>query len=977
MTSNEIRKKFLEFFNSHGHTIVMSSPLVPDNDPTLLFTNAGMVQFKDVFLGQDKRPYLRATSSQRCVRAGGKHNDLENVGYTARHHTFFEMLGNFSFGDYFKLHAIQFAWEFLTVTLRIPQNKLWVTVYAEDNEAADIWLNKVGIDPSRLTRIGTMDNFWQMGDTGPCGPCSEIFYDHGPEVAGGPPGTPDADGDRYIEIWNLVFMQYNRDSAGKLHLLPRPSVDTGMGLERLSAVMQQVHSNYESDLFQNLICAAARVTDTSDLSNNSLKVIADHIRACSFLIVDGVIPDNEGRGYVLRRIIRRAIRHGYKLGKKQPFFYQLVEDLTELMGQAYPELINAKIQVVATLKKEEERFGETLVSGMQRFEAMAGLRARVLSYIRNHFLQDTSKSFEESTAAERNKFDGLFSGDDGVILVSIKRASEISSNPIFVKEFTDFLSAYGQKKNKSVTGCAIIINEIAQAVTEITNFAKPAKLIQGKVNFYYLDESAIAVDGQDAFHLYDTFGFPLDLTQDLCREKGIFVDTIAFDVEMKKQRTRARAANKFTIRDGMEYSGRITEFHGYEDLRYEGKVLAIHKEGVSVNFIEVGDEAIIMLDHTPFYAESGGQVGDHGELLASNGTFTVTDTQKIKTNVFGHKGSLRKGLMATGDKVLAEVNLVARARTERNHSATHLMHKALREVLGAHVQQKGSLVDADKTRFDFVHYQPMSEAEILKVEALVNAEILSNVATEACVMRIKDAQKTGAMMLFGEKYGEEVRVLQIGSSRELCGGTHVKRTGDIGFFKIRDQSGVAAGVRRVEAVTGEGALEYVQQCEMQLLQISETLKAPLQEVTQKITQMVGSVKQLEKELAKLKSKFAGTQSSDLVNQVKEVKGVKLLTACLEGADAKTLRETLDGCKDKLKSCIVVLGTIEAGGVVLIAGVTDDLTVKVKAGELVNFVALQVGGKGGGRPDMAQAGGTQPDNLLAALDSISSWIEQKL
>ena len=862
MKSNEIRQKFLEFFESHGHTIVASSPLVPGNDPTLLFTNAGMVQFKDVFLGQDKRPYVRAVSSQRCVRAGGKHNDLENVGYTARHHTFFEMLGNFSFGDYFKRNAIQFAWEFLTVTLQIPQEKLWVTVYAEDDEAADIWLNEVGIEPKRLIRIATNDNFWQMGETGPCGPCSEIFYDHGAEVTGGPPGTAEAEGDRYIEIWNLVFMQYNRDSSGTLHPLPKPSVDTGMGLERISAVMQKVHSNYESDLFQSLVKAAARVTNTTDLNSNSLKVIADHIRACSFLITDGVIPGNEGRGYVLRRIIRRAIRHGYQLNQKQPFFYLLVGDLAKVMGEAYPELITAQERVVTMLKQEEERFAETLENGMQLLEA--------------------------------------------------------------------------------------------------------ALLHQNRV-----------LDGETVFRLYDTFGFPVDLTADIAREHGIAVDHAGFERAMGSQRERARAASKFSIQDGMDYSGGSTQFHGYESLQHEGQVIAIYKEGNRVDFIEAGDEAVVVLDQTPFYAESGGQVGDCGELLTANGTFNVVDTLKIQAKAFGHKGLIRSGRLVTGDKVLAEVDPVARARVQRNHSVTHLMHKSLREVLGAHVQQKGSLVDADKTRFDFVHNQPMTETEIRKVEVLVNNEILTNTETAANVMTIADAQKTGAMMLFGEKYGEEVRVLDIGTSRELCGGTHVKRTGDIGFFKIIAESGVAAGVRRVEAVTGEGALAHTQQQESQLKRVADAVKTQPQEAAARIAQIQDSVRHLEKELAQMKSKLANSQSGDLTSQIKTVKGIQVLAASLEGVDARALRETLDSLKDKLNSAVIVLAAVVDGRVTLIAGVTPDLTARVKAGELVNMVAQQVGGKGGGRADMAQAGGAQPENLPSALESLLGWVERQL
>ncbi len=885
MNSSEIRQKFLEFFESHGHTIVASSPLVPGNDPTLLFTNAGMVQFKDVFLGQDKRPYVRAVSSQRCVRAGGKHNDLENVGYTARHHTFFEMLGNFSFGDYFKRNAIQFAWEFLTVTLQIPQEKLWVTVYAEDDEAADIWLNEIGIAPERLARIATMDNFWQMGDTGPCGPCSEIFYDHGPAVAGGPPGTAEADGDRYIEIWNLVFMQYNRDSAGTLHPLPKPSVDTGMGLERISAVMQQAHSNYKIDLFQALIKAAARVTNTKDLSSNSLKVIADHIRACSFLITDGVIPGNEGRGYVLRRIIRRAIRHGYQLEQKQPFFHLLVEALAQVMGQAYPELVAAKARVAAVLKQEEERFAETLENGMHILEAAI-----------------------RKTEGDGRGFGGGYGPGVG----------------------TEDGRGYG-----------------------------------------------MVLDGNVIFTLYDTFGFPVDLTADIARERGISVDHAGFEQAMQRQRERARAASKFTMQEGMQYSGSSTQFHGYDSLQHEGQVLAIYQQGSRVDFVEAGDEAVVVLDQTPFYAESGGQVGDRGELLAGNGTFTVADTQKIQANVFGHKGLLCSGRLVVGDKVLAEVDPAARARTERNHSVTHLMHKALREVLGSHVQQKGSLVDADKTRFDFVHNQPLTDAEIRKVEVLVNAEILANAATAARVMTIADAQKTGAMMLFGEKYGDEVRVLDIGSSRELCGGTHVRRTGDIGLFKIVAESGVAAGVRRVEAVTGEGALAYIQQQETQLQQVADAVKAQPQEAAARIAQILDNVKHLEKELSAMKSKFAGSQSDDLVAQAQAVKGAQVLAANLEGADARTLRETLDKLKDKLKSAAIVLAAVADGKVTLIAGVTPDLTAKIKAGELVNMVAQQVGGKGGGRADMAQAGGTEPDNLPAALESVAAWVEQRL
>ncbi|MDP1786474.1 alanine--tRNA ligase [Nitrosomonas sp.] len=863
MKSSEIRQQFLEFFESHGHTIVASSPLVPGNDPTLLFTNAGMVQFKDVFLGQDKRPYVRAVSSQRCVRAGGKHNDLENVGYTARHHTFFEMLGNFSFGDYFKRNAIQFAWEFLTVSLKIPREKLWVTVYAEDDEAADIWLNEISVDPSRVVRIATMDNFWQMGDTGPCGPCSEIFYDHGPDVKGGPPGSADADGDRYIEIWNLVFMQYNRDSAGTLHPLPKPSVDTGMGLERISAVMQQVHSNYEIDLFQSLIKAAARVTHTEDLADNSLKVIADHIRACSFLITDGVIPGSEGRGYVLRRIIRRAIRHGYQLGQKQPFFYQLVEDLSKVMGQAYPELIVAKARVEAVLQQEEERFAETLEHGMQVLEEALSRKIKVL-------------------------------------------------------------------------------------------------------------------DGETAFRLYDTFGFPLDLTADIGRERGITIDHAGFEQAMSRQREQARAANKFTMQEGIEYSGSQTTFYGYEALQHEGQVLAIYKQGGAVDFIEAGDEALVVLDQTPFYAESGGQVGDSGELLAANGTFAVADTQKIQAGVFGHKGLLRSGRLVIKDTVLAKVNPLTRTSIANNHSATHLLHAALRKVLGKHVMQKGSLVDANRARFDFSHNAPLTVDELRETERLVNEQIRHNWVVESATMKYDDAIKRGAMALFGEKYTDVVRVIGMGEfSTELCGGTHVPQAGQIGFFKIVTESGVAAGIRRVEAVTGKAAVEYVQQREAQLLEIAQSLKTNPQEVTQKIAQIIDNVRQTEKELTRLKTKLASSQGDDLAAQAQDIKGIKVLAANLENADAKTLRETLDQLKDKLKTCAIILSTIEDGKITLIAGVSADLTSQIKAGELVNFVAQQVGGKGGGRPDMAQAGGTQPEHLPAALASVMSWVGKKI
>jgi alanyl-tRNA synthetase len=874
MKSADIRSTFLKFFADRGHQIVASSPLVPANDPTLLFTNSGMVQFKDVFLGKDPRPYKRATSSQRSVRAGGKHNDLENVGYTARHHTFFEMLGNFSFGDYFKRDAIRFAWSLLTEVYKLPKERLWTTVYVDDDEAYELWTQDIGVPPERCVRIGDKpggqryqsDNFWQMADTGPCGPCTEIFFDHGPGVEGGPPGSPDADGDRYIEIWNLVFMQYDRDAKGVLAPLPKPCVDTGMGLERIAAVMQHVHSNYDIDLFQDLIRAAARETHTRDLASNSLKVIADHIRACSFLIVDGVIPGNEGRGYVLRRIIRRAIRHGYKLGQKQPFFHRLVADLARVMGDAYPELVRAQERVTQVLRQEEERFAETLENGMRILEG------------------------------------ALLAQDSGSV-----------------------------------------------------------KLL----------------DGDTVFQLYDTYGFPVDLTADIARERGINVDYAGFEAAMERQRERARAASKFTMGTGVEYSGRATEFHGYETLTLEATIVALYKEGARVEALGAGESGVVVLDRTPFYAESGGQVGDRGELAGVAGTFAVEDTQKLQASVFGHRGKVTTGRLRVGDKALAAVDTVARARAAWNHSATHLMHAALREVLGTHVQQKGSLVDAEKTRFDFSHDAPMTPEQIRAVEALVNREIRRNSDVAARIMKYDDAIKAGAMALFGEKYGDEVRVLSMGDfSTELCGGTHVKRTGDIGFFKIVAESGVAAGVRRVEAVTGEGALAYVQAREAQLAEAAAALKSSPAEVTQKIAQIVEGARQLERELARLKSKLASSQGDDLVAQAVDVKGVKVLAASLDGADAKTLRESLDQLKDKLKSAAIVLAAVDGGRVSLVAGVTPDLTAKLKAGELVNHVATQVGGKGGGRADMAQAGGTDPSGLPKALGSVRAWVESR-
>ncbi|MBL8383119.1 MAG: alanine--tRNA ligase [Burkholderiales bacterium] len=872
MNAAEIREKFLQFFESKGHTRVASSPLVPGNDPTLLFTNSGMVQFKDVFLGRDARAYTRATTSQRSVRAGGKHNDLENVGYTARHHTFFEMLGNFSFGDYFKRDAIRYAWELLTGVYGLPKDRLWITVYHEDDEAYGIWADEIGVPKERIVRIGdnkgakyASDNFWQMADTGPCGPCSEIFFDHGPEVAGGPPGSPDADGDRYIEIWNLVFMQFDRQADGSMPRLPKPCVDTGMGLERIAAVLQHVHSNYEIDLFQDLIRAAARETGCDDLALPSLKVIADHIRACAFLIVDGVIPSNDGRGYVLRRIIRRALRHGHKLGQTRPFFHKLVGDLVKVMGAAYPELARGAARVGETLLAEEERFAETLEHGM--------------------------KILESALAREGSM-----------------------------------------------------------------------------------------VDGETVFTLYDTYGFPVDLTADVARERGKAIDIAGYEAAMEEQRKLARASSRFKMNAGVTYAGGKTEFRGYETLAVPAcRVVALYIDGSPVGELGSGDAGIVVLDRTPFYAESGGQVGDKGELIAAGGTFVVEDTQKIQADVFGHHGRLSAGELRVGDAVEARVDGARRAAIARNHSVTHLMHKALREVLGDHVQQRGSLVDDQRTRFDFVQMKPLTDEEIRAVEDRVFAEILANTATRARVMPIEEAKKSGAMMLFGEKYGDEVRVQDIGSSRELCGGTHVERTGDIGVFKILSEGGVAAGIRRVEATTGAGAYAVInaQLAEYQGAARALRVAPGAGELDGALKKLQEEKRALEKELARLKGKLASSQGDDLADRAVEVKGLRVLAASLEGADVKTLRETLDKLKDKLKSAAIVLASAADGKVALIAGVTADATAKVKAGELVNFVAAQVGGKGGGRPDMAQAGGTDPDKLPAALAGVKAWVEARL
>ncbi len=864
-TSAELRQAFLKFFVEKGHREVASGSLVPHDDPTLLFTNAGMVQFKDVFLGREKRDYNRATTSQRCVRAGGKHNDLENVGYTARHHTFFEMLGNFSFGDYFKREAIQFAWDFLTVELGLPKEKLWITVFEEDQEAEDIWKNEMGIDPSRFSRCGEKDNFWSMGDTGPCGPCSEIFYDHGPEIWGGPPGTPEEDGDRYIEIWNLVFMQYNRNQEGKLTPLPKPSVDTGMGLERLAAVLQHVHSNYEIDLFQNLIKAVSAATGCKDLEEKSLRVIADHIRSCSFLIVDGVLPSNEGRGYVLRRIIRRAIRHGYMLGKKDPFFYQLVAPLAQEMGRAYPELVKAAEQVERILKVEEERFAETLEQGM-----------KIL--------------------------DQTIAGLDG-------------------------------------------------------------------------DE----IPGETVFKLYDTYGFPTDLTADIARERELKLDMAGYEVAMEAQRELARAASQFGGAQVLEIDlDGETEFTGYSKLSDDATVIALYQDGQSVQSFGQGKEGMVILDRTPFYAESGGQVGDVGQLQVGGAIFTVSDTQKQGGGVFIHSGKLDQGSLQVGDIVQAQVDGAKRAATQLNHSATHLLHAAMQQVLGNHVEQKGSLVDSKRLRFDFSHFQPVTDTELLAIECLVNQQIRNNYMVETRIMSLDDAKESGAMALFGEKYDDQVRVLKMGEfSTELCGGTHVRAVGDIGLIKLTSETGIASGVRRIEGVTGEAAINWVIDAEDRLRSVSGLVKSGRDDVGDKVAQLVARNRSLEKELEQLKGKLASAAGSDLATSAVDISGVKVLSANLEGADVKSLRETMDQLKNKLGSAVVILAAVNDGKVSLVAGVTKEQTAKVKAGDLVKFVAEQVGGKGGGRPDMAQAGGSNPAALPGALESVEGWVRSKL
>ena len=864
MSTSEIRASFLEFFRKNGHTVLPSSSLVPVNDPTLLFTNAGMVQFKDVFLGKDRRDYARAATAQRCVRAGGKHNDLENVGYTARHHTFFEMLGNFSFGDYFKREAIHFAWNFITGTLGIPKDRLWVTVFTEDDEAERLWTEEIGIDPMRCTRMGEKSNFWAMGDTGPCGPCSEIFYDHGADIPGGPPGSPDEDGDRYVEIWNLVFMQYDRSADGVLVPLPKPSVDTGMGLERVAAVMQGVHSNYDIDLFRSLIRAAADATNTEDLTSSSLRVIADHIRACTFLIIDGVVPSNEGRGYVLRRIIRRAIRHGYKLGQTQPFFHKLVPSLVREMGSYYTELVSGEARAVKVLAQEEDRFAETLTTGMALLEV------------------ETAK-------------------------------------------------------------------------------------LKSKV-----------IPGETVFRLYDTYGFPADLTADVARERGLTIDQAGFDAAMNAQRVRARAASKFgaELRDSIQLEGR-SEFSGYDRLADVARVTSLIFDGAVVNVLRPGQEGQVVLDHTPFYAESGGQIGDTGVLLGANGRFIVRDTRKIGAS-FAHLGELENGELRAGDAVEALVDRERRQAIALNHSATHLLHAALRKVLGKHVEQKGSLVAADRLRFDFSHTHALTQDELHQVEALVNSAIRDNEPAETRVMALDDAVAAGAMSLFGEKYESDVRVLSIGEfSMELCGGTHVERAGDIGLFKITGESGVAAGVRRVEAVTGQAAYEWVVRTDQVLRDIAAMLRGSREDVDEKVRELVERSRRLEKEVQQLKSKLASGHGGDLSIQAKDVGGIKVLAAQIDGADVRSLRDAVDQLKNKLGSSVIVLASVEQGKVVLVVGVSSDLLTQIKAGEIAGHVAAKVGGRGGGRADFAQAGGTQPENLGAALAEVETLVRSRL
>ncbi len=978
MKVSEIRAKFLDFFAERGHTVVASSSLVPGNDPTLMFTNSGMVQFKDVFLGTDKRPYNRAVSVQACLRAGGKHNDLENVGYTARHHTFFEMLGNWSFGDYFKRESLKWAWELLTEVYKLPPERLLATVYLEDDEAYDIWTKEIGLPPERVIRIGDnkggrykSDNFWMMADTGPCGPCSEIFYDHGDHIPGGPPGSPDEDGDRFIEIWNNVFMQFDMKEDGSVTPLPAPCVDTGMGLERLAAILQHVHSNYEIDIFDQLIKAAGRETGVTDLDNKSLRVIADHIRATAFLVSDGVIPSNEGRGYVQRRIVRRAIRHGYKLGKKTPFFHKLVADLARLMGDAYPALREQEQRITDVLKTEEERFFETLANGMEILDRALDPRRLVLNDLES--LSPTGAVSIDLLVDllpdnETLHFDGRINLE-GDILVRFFNAAEATEDDIL--RFARDVARTGSYSD----GIAVFWGHslpISQA--DIDVIARE-HMVSLKGRSY--PKIAQVLPGEVAFKLHDTYGFPLDLTNDVCRERDVEVDEAGFKIAMEKQKAQARAAGKFKMDKALEYTGAANQFTGYDSLAETAKIIAIYVDGTSAAALKAGQNGVVVLDTTPFYAESGGQVGDEGVITSGSARFAVGDTLKIKADVFGHHGTLEEGTLNVGDTVQAQVNTAVRAATMRNHSVTHIMHKALREVLGSHVQQKGSLVNADRTRFDFAHNAAVTDAEIREIERRVNEEILANTPTGARVMDIESAQKTGAMMLFGEKYGETVRVLDIGTSRELCGGTHVQRTGDIGLFKVVGEGGVAAGVRRIEAVTGANALAYLQSLEDTVNQAAGALKSPVAELNARIAQALENARTLEKEVAALKGKLASAQGDELLTQAVDIKGLKVLAALLPGADAKTLRDTMDKLKDKLKTAAIVLAAVDGDKVQLAAGVTADSIGKVKAGELVNFVAQQVGGKGGGKPDMAMAGGTDASKVPAALASVQGWVAERV
>ena len=963
MKTSELRQKFLKFFESKGHTIVRSSSLVPHDDPTLLFTNAGMNQFKDVFLGFDKRPYNRATTAQKCVRAGGKHNDLENVGYTARHHTFFEMMGNFSFGDYFKRDAIHFAWEFLTSPewLNIPKEKLLATVYAEDDEAYNIWLNEIGMPAERIVRIGdnkgakyASDNFWQMGDTGPCGPCSEIFYDHGEEIWGGIPGSPEEDGDRWIEIWNCVFMQFNRDEQGNMNPLPKPSVDTGMGLERMAAVMQHVHSNYEIDLFQDLLKAVARETGAPfSMDEPSLKVIADHIRSCSFLIADGVMPSNEGRGYVLRRIIRRAVRHGYKLGQKQAFFYKLVPDLVKAMGDAYPELKEKQTQIMEALRAEESRFGETLEKGMGLFnQVFNGMKFLKLESL---LPQDgAGKPLALRTA-------------EGVEFTAASRAAPGKKQIVIRPQVSGSLNE----------GMYIDL----QAALETAHIPDAEKPFAEALNAYLMDNianSKLVIGGEHIFKLYDTYGFPYDLTADMARELGIDLDEEGFNREMEAQRARARAAQNFKANAQLDYTGADTEFTGYEKRSQDTKIIALYKGSEAVDELQAGEAGVVILEQTPFYAESGGQVGDVGFIFAGENRFRVEDTQKIKAAVHGQFGAVVSGRLKVGDAVSAEIDNDIRNSIMRNHSVTHLMHKALRDVLGTHVEQKGSLQNADLTRFDISHPQGISAEEIAEVERRVNAAIIANVPVKVETMSIEDAQKSGAMMLFGEKYGDFVRVITMGEySTELCGGTHVARTGDIGFFKIISEGGIAAGIRRVEAITGLAALAWAQNQESLMKNIIAEVKAQTEkDVLAKIQANAANAKALEKELAKAKTELAVHAGAKLLDNAKDLGAAKLVAAQVE-ADAAALREIVTDLTGKSDNAVILLAAVNDGKVSLCAGVSKALTGKVKAGDLVKFAAEQVGGKGGGRPDLAQAGGTDASQVGTMLDSAEGWVREKL